>query len=181
MLDSDSIIVALVPWFFVAYFVAMHAAYLLLDLLCLSGLRRYMASRAFPGLPTSVQDSEPPVSIVVPTHNQQETIAAALRALLELDYSEYEVIVVDDGSRDGTLARLQRDFQLVLFPEAYWRRLRVKHIYGVYRSATHPRLRVIDKSNGGKADALNAGINAARYPLFCAVDPESVLQRDSLR
>ena len=66
-------------------------------------------------------------------------------------------------------------------PEAYWTRIKVKPVLGIYYSPRHPNLRVIDKDNGGKADALNAAINASRYPLFCAVDADSILERASLQ
>ncbi len=180
MPDSGAIADA-AQWLFVAYFVSTHGGYLIVYMLSLGMLRRFMDTSALVASPSTVSRSEPPVSIIVPVHNTQETVAESVRALLQLDYSEYEVIVVNDGSRDGTLARLQREFALVLFPEAYWRRLKVKQIHGVYRSPAHPGLRVIDKSHGGTADALNAGINAARYPLFCPINAASILRRDSLR
>jgi cellulose synthase/poly-beta-1,6-N-acetylglucosamine synthase-like glycosyltransferase len=72
-------------------------------------------------------------------------------------------------------------FDLEPFPEAYWRRLAGKPVRAIYASRKYGSLRVVDKENGGKADALNVGINASRYPLFCAIDADSILQRDSLR
>jgi cellulose synthase/poly-beta-1,6-N-acetylglucosamine synthase-like glycosyltransferase len=102
--------------------------------------------------------------------------------MLQLEYPDYEVLIVNDGSRDDTLAKLQREFQLQPFPEAYRQRVPCKPVRGVYRSLRYPSLRVIDKENGGsKADAMTAGINACRYPLFCAVDADSVLDLASLR
>jgi cellulose synthase/poly-beta-1,6-N-acetylglucosamine synthase-like glycosyltransferase len=100
--------------------------------------------------------------------------------MLQLTYSEYEVVVINDGSKDATLEVLKREFGLLPFPEAYRRLIPTKDIRAIYRSTRFPNLRVIDKFNGGKADSLNAGINAARYPLFCGVDADSILQRDSL-
>jgi cellulose synthase/poly-beta-1,6-N-acetylglucosamine synthase-like glycosyltransferase len=76
---------------------------------------------------------------------------------------------------------LTEAFKLQPFPEVIRRQLQTKSIRGVYRSASHPELKVIDKENGGKADALNAGINAAQYPLFCALDADGVLRPDSLQ
>ncbi|MGH8629414.1 MAG: glycosyltransferase family 2 protein [Burkholderiales bacterium] len=168
-------------WLFLAYFVGSNGGYMILHLLSLFSVRRYMESRVLDALPRPAGGYEPPVSIIVPAHNEQAAIAASVRALLRLEYPEYEVIVVNDGSRDGTFAALREEFGLALFPEAYWRRLRVKPVHGIYRSARFPNLRVVDKMHGGKADALNAGINATRYPLFCAVDADSVLRSDSLR
>jgi cellulose synthase/poly-beta-1,6-N-acetylglucosamine synthase-like glycosyltransferase len=100
--------------------------------------------------------------------------------MLQLTYSEYEVVVVNDGSKDATLDVLKRELGLLPFPEAYRRQIPTKEIRAIYRSTRFPNLRVIDKFNGGKADSLNAGINASRYPLFCGVDADSILQRDSL-
>jgi len=90
-------------------------------------------------------------------------------------------VVINDGSKDDTLKVLEHEFSLIPFPEAFRQQLKTKPIRGIYRSTLHNNLRVIDKENGGKADSLNAGINAARYPLFCAVDADSILQRDSLQ
>ena len=124
---------------------------------------------------------EPPVSVVVPAYNEEKTIVTSVRSMLQLRYAEYEVIVVNDGSRDGTLAALVAAFDLKPFPQAYHARLRTQPVRGVYHSLSHPMLSVIDKENGGsKADANNCGINAARFPLFCCVDADSVLDRDSL-
>ena len=95
-------------------------------------------------------------------------------------YSEYEVVVVNDGSKDDTLQILIDAFQLVPIPEAYPQKIPVQELRGFYQSREYPNLRVIDKENGGKADALNAGINASRYPIFCSIDADSILQRDSL-
>ena len=76
---------------------------------------------------------------------------------------------------------LKREFSLLPFPDAERDGLKTQPIRGVYRSIIHPNLRVIDKENGGKADSLNAGINAARHPLFCGVDADSILSRNSLQ
>lgn len=104
-----------------------------------------------------------------------------MRSVLQLTYTEFEIIVINDGSNDETLEVLKQEFSLLPFPEAYRIQLPTEKVRGIYRSTTHLNLRVIDKENGGKADSLNAGINAARYPLFCGVDADSILQRNSLQ
>jgi cellulose synthase/poly-beta-1,6-N-acetylglucosamine synthase-like glycosyltransferase len=168
-------------WFFLAYFIALAACYLLLNACSLLELPRQLEA-SLPGLlPRPHSRYEPPVSVVMPAFNEEATIAPAVRSILQLEYPEFEVIVVNDGSRDGTLETLTREFSLVPFPEAYRRQIETRPVHAVYRSTSHPNLRVIDKDNGGKGDASNAGINAARYPIVCIVDADSVLERTSLR
>ncbi len=122
-----------------------------------------------------------PVSLVVPAYNEAATITTSIRALLQLRYQHFEVIIVNDGSKDDTLATMIRDFELTPFPEAYRVQIKTKPVRGIYRSLKYPNLRVIDKENGGgKADATNAGINAARYPIFYCGDADSILDPHSL-
>lgn len=171
---------ARLQWLFLIYFILLNGSYIVLNLLSLVSLRSYIDRHSLDHLPYSFTGFNPPISLLVPAYNEEATITASLRSLLQLDYPEFEIVVINDGSRDGTLAELTREFSLLPFPEAFWRRVPCQEVHGIYRSTLHPNLRVIDKLNGGKADALNAGINASRYPLFCAVDADSILQRDSL-
>ena len=123
---------------------------------------------------------EPPISVIVPAYNEEQTIVTTVRSMLQLRYANYEVLVVNDGSKDRTLEVLAAAFDLAPFPEVVPRHLPAQPVRSVLRSASHPRLRVIDKANGGKADAINAGINGSRNPLFCCVDADSILERDAL-
>jgi len=167
--------------FFLLYFIGINGVYILLNLVAISSLKRYLDQHALDDLPRPYSGFEPPISLLVPAYNEEATIAASVRSLLQLEYPEYEVVVVNDGSSDDTLEVMIREFRMAQFPEAFRKQLETHPMRSVYRSAVFPNLRLIDKENGGKADALNAGINAARYPLFCAVDADSILQRDSLR
>lgn len=172
--------VEVVQWAVLGYFVVLHLGYLLLDGSAIVALLRDARDPDGELLPAADLSLAPPVSVLVPAFNERATVVSTVRALLGLAYSQHEVVVVNDGSTDDTLARLTAEFSLVPFPEAYRVRLATRPVRAVYRSTTHPNLRVVDKENGGKSDALNAGINAARYPLFCSVDADSVLQRESL-
>lgn len=168
-------------WVALGYFGLLHVAYLGLDLLAVLRIRKYVTAQATAALPRPFVGLEPPVTVLVPAHDEADSIVASVQALLQLAYPSYEVVVVDDGSQDGTLAALDAAFDLVPFPEAYRVRVPTAAVRGVYRSRRQPALRVLQKEQGGKADALNAGLNAARYPLVCGIDADSVLQRDSLQ
>lgn len=168
-------------WFFLVYFIALNGGYLLLNVVSIFSIVGYMREHSLSSLPPVYSSYEPPISILVPAYNEAGTIASSIRSLLQLSYSEFEIIVMNDGSSDETLEVLIREFDLIPFPEAYRPRLKTKPIKAIFNSNRHPNLRVVDKENGGKADALNVGINCSRYPLFCGVDADSVLQRDSLR
>jgi cellulose synthase/poly-beta-1,6-N-acetylglucosamine synthase-like glycosyltransferase len=97
-----------------------------------------------------------------------------------LDYPLFEVILVNDGSKDRTLGRLVDAFDLRKSARSYEHVLPCRHIRGIYESVTYRNLVVVDKVNGGKADALNAGLNLSLYPIFCAIDVDSILEPDAL-
>lgn len=122
----------------------------------------------------------PPIAIIAPAYNEELTIVESLDALLALEYPDFEVIVVNDGSKDATLRRLIDHYGLK--PVHRYHDLSVRHhaIRGLYGAPNLPRLIVVDKDNGGKADAMNAGINVARAPLVCIIDADTLLESDAL-
>jgi cellulose synthase/poly-beta-1,6-N-acetylglucosamine synthase-like glycosyltransferase len=122
----------------------------------------------------------PPVSLLAPAFNEEANVVENVRSLLMLDYPLYEVILVNDGSRDRTLGHLVDAFDLRKSARTFEQALPSKPIRGVYESPTYPNLVVVDKVNGGKADALNAGLNLSLYPIFCAIDADSILEPDAL-
>ncbi|MEY3012081.1 MAG: hypothetical protein RIT45_816 [Pseudomonadota bacterium] len=121
-----------------------------------------------------------PISIIVPAHNEEKTVVESVRALLNLRYPQHEVVVVNDGSADGTMTSLRNAFALEAVPIDLRLDLKCQPIRATYRSAINRRLVVIDKENGGKADALNCAVNAARYPLVCAIDADTLIIPDAL-
>jgi cellulose synthase/poly-beta-1,6-N-acetylglucosamine synthase-like glycosyltransferase len=123
----------------------------------------------------------PPITLIAPAHNEERSIRISVRNLLEMNYPELELIVVNDGSKDHTLRELHEEFKLRPVRAVYVKDLRSAPVRGFYRSDVDPRLLVIDKEAGGsKADAVNAGLNAATSPYVCIVDSDSVLEKDAL-
>lgn len=122
----------------------------------------------------------PPIALLVPAYNEQTSIADSVKALLSLRYPNIEVIVINDGSRDHTLDVLKQAFRLEASERSYDAVVPHAPIRQVYASPLHSNLVVVDKQNGGKADALNAGINLSRAPLFCAIDADSLIESDAL-
>jgi len=164
-----------------AYFLLLNTFYFLFNLLSLAGILRYRR------LVTFVRFGEifrmpivKPVSVIVPAFNEAQGIIDSVRSLLSLRYPVFEVIVVNDGSTDATMDRLVEAFDLAPSKFVFRKSLPTQPLRGIYRSSLHPKLVVVDKINGKKADALNAGLNISRYPLFCAVDADSVLEKDAL-
>lgn len=121
-----------------------------------------------------------PVSILVPAYNEEVGVVSTVRSLLALEYPEKEVIVIDDGSKDKTANRMIEEFQMTRVPFAVRTHIQTAQIDSIYQSTIFPYIRLIKKANGGKADALNAGINLSSYPYFCAIDGDSILENDGL-
>jgi len=123
----------------------------------------------------------PPVTIIAPAHNEESSIRISVRSLLQNQYPQLEVIVVNDGSDDRTLELLKEEFRLQPTRMVYVPKVPSALIRGLYRSGIDARLVVIDKEPGGsKADAVNAGLNAATSPYVCVVDSDSLLEHDAL-
>lgn len=122
----------------------------------------------------------PSISIIAPAFNEEKTIIESANSLLNLKYPDYELIIVNDGSRDKTLDILIDYFDLYRVDRIFQSKLNAKPIRGVYASRSMPKLLVVDKENGGKADSLNVGINIASKEYFCGIDADSLLEKDAL-
>lgn len=122
-----------------------------------------------------------PISLLVPAYNEEVTIVDSIHSLLELDYRLYEIIIVDDGSKDKTVERLLEAFPFQLQERPIHLKVKCKKYQKIYETkVNNVSLTLICKENGGKGDALNMGINASSYPYFICIDADSLLQRDSL-
>jgi cellulose synthase/poly-beta-1,6-N-acetylglucosamine synthase-like glycosyltransferase len=166
---------------FLVYFVWLNSGYALLLLLSIPEIWEQTRLAADDDLVRLRKaEAPPPITVLVPAHNEEATIVTSVTALLALDYTQFEVVVVNDGSKDGTLAVLREAFDLYEIPRVYSEVIETRPLRGLYRSRTRERLLVLDKENGGKADALNAAINASRFPLVIAVDADTLIEPDAL-
>ena len=165
----------------VLYFIVGNGVYTALMLMSFVTIWLYQKRIGYAGL-QEVRESPvtPPVTIIVPAFNEERSIILTVESLMRLDYPEKEIIVVDDGSTDQTLLRLIEHFQLIQMDLIYRQRLQANPPMAFYYNPHVPMLTVVTKPNGGKADALNVGINMARSPYFCTVDADCILEKDSL-
>jgi len=163
------------------YFLLLNGIYLGLYLVAYVDARAYNKGRLYADLGEVFQSPlTPGVSLLVPAFNEASAIALTVGNLLHLDYPRHEVVVINDGSTDQTMELLRREFRLVPMDAPAAAPLPTEEILGFYRSEVHRQLTVVDKKRGGKSDALNAGLNAAKHPYFCSIDADDVLERDSL-
>ena len=172
-------ILRVVEAFFLLYLL-LYASYLFLSV-AMGAWRLYRLDRMRTIKNELKHDFYFPVSILVPAHNEEVTILDNVKSLLELDYQLYEVIVIDDGSSDNTSRVLIDHFHLKEVSRPIRMSIPCKPVRAVYEAPdSRVRLTLLRKENGGKGDALNAGINASQYPYFLCIDADSVLQWDSL-
>lgn len=167
--------------FILCFYLLLHGFYFFLLAVSIFAARA-QSRRARLLAPESLLDSvvTPPVTILVPAHNEGPTIVESVRALLGLRYPRLEAIVINDGSTDETLSELIHSFSLRRVDLVYDPLLPTHSIRGIYLSNVDPRVVVIDKVQGGKSEALNAGLNLCRTPWVCSVDADSILQEDAL-
>jgi cellulose synthase/poly-beta-1,6-N-acetylglucosamine synthase-like glycosyltransferase len=163
------------------YFVILNGLYLFLTLLAWRQMGSDVRARGYLGLDEVFRSPlTPGVSVLVPAFNERAVIVESVRSLLALRYPSHEVVVVNDGSDDETVSVLREAFELAPVRKVLRDAIPTKAIRGTYVSRNHPNLLVVDKENGGRSDALNAGVNAARYPYVCVIDADSLLEEDAL-
>ena len=122
----------------------------------------------------------PTISIIAPAFNEEKTVIESVNSLLNLEYPDYELILVSDGSTDKTLERLIQTYNLKRVDFVYKEEITTKSVRGIYLNSSLPRLIVVDKENGGKGDSLNVGINISKKEYFCGIDADSLLEGDAL-
>lgn len=163
------------------YFVALNSVYLITSLTAFRTLRRYALRLKSVDVDELIRTGAAmPVTVVAPAYNEEATCVDVVRSLITLQYPDFEVVLVNDGSTDRTLEILKEEFELVPAPRFPSANIPTAPVRETYRSKRYPNLWVVDKENGRKADATNAGLNIVRTPLFCVIDSDSLLEPDAL-
>ncbi|HAE22146.1 MAG TPA: hypothetical protein DCG47_07475, partial [Spirochaetaceae bacterium] len=168
-------------WWFGFYAISLNGIYILLLVFARNKLMAQAANwRLLDKEYLFTPGILPSISILAPAYNEEKTVVQSVHSLLTLEYPDFQVIVINDGSADNTMDILMREFELERIDPAMSAMLPTAPIRGVYRSPRNAKLLVIDKENGGKADALNTGINLARCEYVCSIDSDSLLEPDAL-
>ena len=161
----------------------IFGSYLLLGIFSAIALRKYLRKNSYINYNSLVLSPfSPKVTIIAPAYNESKSIIDSIRTLLSLYYNNFEVILVNDGSTDDTFSKVKKAYDLVKVNYYFDYRIPCERIKGVYKSKnpSYQRLTVLDKNNGGKADALNAGINISRSELIVTIDADSIIEPDSI-
>ncbi|NHM31847.1 glycosyltransferase family 2 protein [Bacillus sp. C11] len=173
-------IVTYFGWFIAVYMVVVIAFYTVILVISSFQLRReYQLDRTRTYEDYTNEIYTKPVSIIVPAYNEEAGIVQSVRSLLSINYPVYEIVVVNDGSKDNTVKKVIEQYDMKEIQKVVRRQVDSKPIKKIYQSQILPNLFLIDKENGGKADALNAGLNFSHYPYFCSLDGDSVLESDA--
>ncbi|HEA66468.1 MAG TPA: glycosyltransferase [Desulfobacterales bacterium] len=173
-------------FFFICYLLLYNTLNLVFLLVAFYDVRRRIIGKSYEGLDIAMASPfTPPISIIVPAYNEEKTIVESIKSLMNLKFPRFEIVVVNDGSGDNTLSTLNDAFDLKRVDINYLSRISTAPIRGLYEVKSQipgqvRRFVVIDKVNGGKADALNAGINASFCPYFVSIDADSILDAEAL-
>lgn len=175
-----------IDWFesvVLGYFLILNSTYLVLVVLAAVDFTRYLRRVPYAGhQDVFANPLTPGVSVIVPAYNEEAGIAESVRAMLSLRYPVFELVIIDDGSTDGTFAKLQENFALAEVPApAIGTIPTVGSVLSVHVSRNGDPITVIRKENTrSRADALNVGLNFARQPLVCMIDADSLLDPEAL-
>jgi len=182
-MDILHILFFIIDWVIFIFGIIIMLSYIVLGILSGSALYYYMHKNKFIDYSAILSgDIAPSVSILAPAYNEGKNVVDNVRSLMSLHYANLEIIIINDGSKDDTLEKLIENFQLKLVRFALDYKIPCNEIRGVYKSENKAfqKLIIIDKVNGGKADALNAGINIASNDLITSIDVDCILESDAI-
>jgi cellulose synthase/poly-beta-1,6-N-acetylglucosamine synthase-like glycosyltransferase len=167
--------------FILYYVLAINALYFLQLILSAFSLYDYIKKMHYSDYKKYTASTNMiPISVLVPAYNEESTIVNNINSLLSLNYPFHEVIVINDGSKDNTFKNIVEAYNLNEISQPIRYLISTKKVRGIYKNLDIPKLTLVDKENGGKADALNVGINLSKYPVFTSIDADSMLESDSL-
>lgn len=173
-------IVSVFGWFIAVYMVIVIVFYSVILIISMLQLRKeYQLDRIQAYEDYMDEFYTRPVSIIVPAYNEEAGIIQSVRSLLSVNYPTFEIIVVNDGSTDDTLKKMIDQYEMKEIKRVVRKQINTKPIKTIYQSSILSNLFLVDKENGGKADALNVGLNFSHYPYFCSLDGDSVLEPDA--
>ena len=165
----------------IAYFAILNGLYMAFTAIAWRSLGSHLRGRSYSAVEEAFNSPfTPGITVILPAFNEAAGIVESVNSLLSLRYPSYEVVVVNDGSTDDTLQRLGSSFDLVAAHRAVRDSIATQPVQASYVSRRNPSLWVLDKTNGGKADALNAGVAAAKHPYVCALDADALIETDAL-
>ena len=179
--DAIAMVLAGFAWAVFAYFIVVNGCQTALLVSATTAMRRHR-QRVWQEDRVGLLGSAvtPTISALAPAYNEEANVAESVHALMMLQYPALEVVLINDGSGDSTLEVLIRTFDLYPIHPIFRNQVQSQPVRGLYRSKIHPQLLVVDKENGGKADALNAGLNCATGELVCAIDADTLIEPDAL-
>lgn len=165
----------------IAYFTVLNGIYVAFTAIAFRSLNDHIHRRRYSAIDEAFDSPfTPGITVILPAFNEAAGIVESVRSLLALRYPLHEVVVVNDGSTDDTVDRLRDAFDLVGARRALRGTILTQVVRASYVSRSHPNLWLLDKENGGKADALNVGVNAALHDYVCAIDADALIERDAL-
>lgn len=173
----------LFTWGIFVYTVAVLGFYIFIGIYSIGETRKYIRKSSFAEFKLlASSEHAPSLSILAPAYNEGATIIENVRSLLSIYYNNFEVIIINDGSKDDSLQKLIAVYDLEEVPYFYEQPIKTKPVRGVYKSRNpvYKKLVVVDKVNGGKADALNVGINIAQNKYVVCIDVDCILEQDAM-
>ena len=183
--STTKIILLIIHYFFYVYTFFAVFSYVVLAVISIIESIEYFKKNSFVNYKEILSSTvSPSISIIAPAYNESLNIIENVRSLLSSHYVNYDVIIVNDGSKDNSLELLIEAYDLVKVDYLINQQIPTKPLRaGVFKS-TNPafeKLIVVHKENGGKSDALNVGLNISSSKYVACIDVDCLLLEDSLQ
>ena len=183
MTEFSLLIYEIIIWFFLLYSAAVFLIYTWIGLYAMGAVFRYKYYNTFTDYSIiAANPNAPTFSLIAPAYNEGMTIVDNVRSLLSLYYHNLEIIIVNDGSKDDSMQKLIAAYELEAISYYVEPTIETKEIRGIYKSKNpaFKKLIVVDKENGGKADALNVGVNISSGDYIVCIDVDCILEQDAI-